>query len=104
MLDSICASGYESIPSVQVRGLYAISFPILDTQGRAIAALTVPYAERIDQSLRKSVPEVTETLRAASQTLSARIGGGGSASKARTLDASIQRRPLRDPAQTRAKP
>lgn len=81
MLDSICASGYESIPSVQVRGLYAISFPILDTQGRAIAALTVPYAERIDQTLRKSVPEVTETLRSASQTLSERIGGGASAAR-----------------------
>jgi len=105
MLHSICASGYESIPSVQVRGLYAISFPILDTQGRAIAALTVPYAERIDQSLRKSVPEVTDTLRAASQTLSARIGGGASVNKrATTLAASNQKRPSRDLVQTRAKP
>jgi len=81
MLDSICASGYESIPSVQVRGLYAVSFPILDTQGRAIAALTVPYAERIDQMQRKSVPEVTEALRIAAQTLSMRIGGGRFATK-----------------------
>lgn len=75
LLDSIRAAGYESIPSVQVRGLYAVSFPILDTQGRAIAALTVPYAERIDQIQRKSIPEVTEVLRAAARTLSARIGG-----------------------------
>jgi DNA-binding IclR family transcriptional regulator len=76
-LESIRASGYESIPSVQVRGLYAVSFPILDTQGRAIAALTVPYAERIDQSQRKSVPEVTEALGAAARRLAARIGGAG---------------------------
>jgi DNA-binding IclR family transcriptional regulator len=96
MLDSIRASGYESIPSVQVRGLYAISFPILDTQGRAIAALTVPYAERIDQTLRKSVPEVTETLRAASQTLSARIGGGASAQRsARPSAGMTQKRAVR---------
>ena len=74
-LDSIRAAGYESIPSVQVRGLHAVSFPILDTQNRAIAALTVPYAERIDQAQRKSIPEVTETLRAAARTLSGRIGG-----------------------------
>ncbi|WP_137893208.1 IclR family transcriptional regulator [Ramlibacter sp. 2FC] len=75
VLDSIRTAGYESIPSVQVRGLYAVSFPILDTQGRAMAALTVPYAERIDQGQRKSIPEVTEALGAAARTLSARIGG-----------------------------
>jgi DNA-binding IclR family transcriptional regulator len=74
-LDSILAAGYESIPSVQVRGLYAVSFPILDAQGRAIAALTVPYAERIDQSQRKSIPEVTEALGMAARALSQRIGG-----------------------------
>ena len=75
LLDSIRAAGYESIPSVQVRGLFAVSFPILDTQGRAIAALTVPYAERIDQVQRKSIPEVTDALRRAARTLSARSGG-----------------------------
>lgn len=75
ILDSIRVTGFESIPSVQVRGLYAVSFPILDTQGRAIAALTVPYAERIDQVQRKSIPEVTEALGVAARTLSARIGG-----------------------------
>lgn len=75
ILDSIRSIGYESIPSVQVRGLYAVSFPILDTQGRAIAALTVPYSERMDHSQRKSIPEVTEALGVAAQTLAARIGG-----------------------------
>ena len=75
VLDSIRAAGYESIPSVQVRGLYAVSFPILDAQERAIAALTVPYAERIDQLQRKSIPEVTEALGLAARMLSTRIGG-----------------------------
>ncbi len=65
---------------MQVRGLYAVSFPIMDAQGRAIAALTVPYAERIDQVQRKSIPEVTEALGAAARTLSRRIGGMVSAS------------------------
>ena len=95
LLESICASGYEAIPSVQVRGLYAISFPILDTQGRAIAALTVPYAERIDQMQRKSVPEVTDALRSASRTLSARIGGGGSAGKSAATKSSVAAAPRR---------
>jgi DNA-binding IclR family transcriptional regulator len=75
LLETIRRIGYESVPSVQVRGLYAVSFPILDTQGRALAALTVPYAERIDQNQRKSIPEVTEALGAAARTVSEKIGG-----------------------------
>jgi DNA-binding IclR family transcriptional regulator len=75
ILDKIRVAGFESSPSVQVRGLWAVAFPILDTQGRAIAALTVPYAERIDQLQRKSILDVTESLGVASRTLSARIGG-----------------------------
>lgn len=75
ILDTIKKVGFESIPSVQVRGLYAVSFPILDTQGKALAALTVPYAERIDQNQRKSIPEVTAVLGAAARTLAGKVGG-----------------------------
>ncbi len=75
VLQTILITGFESIPSVQVRGLYAVAYPILDTQGHAIAALTVPYAERIDQSDRKSIPEVTQALGVAARMLSERLGG-----------------------------
>jgi DNA-binding IclR family transcriptional regulator len=75
ILQSIRARGFESLWSFQVRGLYAVAFPIMDTQGRAIAALSVPYAERIDQRQRKSIPEVTEALGEAARELSARVGG-----------------------------
>ncbi len=75
ILDVIRKIGFESSPSVQVRGLYAVSFPILDTQGRALAALTVPYSERIDENQRKSIPEVTAALGASARTLSEKIGG-----------------------------
>ena len=74
-LDLVRARGFESIPSVQVRGLYAVAFPILNTRGNAIAALTVPYAERIDQIHRKPVAMVEELLGSAARDLSARIGG-----------------------------
>lgn len=40
----------------------------------------MPYAERLDQVQRKSIPEVTEALGQAARTLSARIGGMLSAS------------------------
>jgi DNA-binding IclR family transcriptional regulator len=75
VLDKVRKRGFESIPSVQVRGLYAVSFPILDARSHAIAALTVPFAERIDQLHRKSIATVEERLGAAARTLSARIGG-----------------------------
>lgn len=75
VLDFIRARGFEAAPSVQVRGLYAISFPVLASQGRAIAALTVPYAERIDQSQRKSISEVQDVLRDAAALLTSRVAG-----------------------------
>jgi DNA-binding IclR family transcriptional regulator len=75
-LDTIKVRGFEAMPSVQVRGLYAVSFPILDSQSHAIAALTVPYAERIDQIHRKSIAMVEEMLGSAAQALSTRLGGG----------------------------
>ena len=74
-LDTVRARGFESIPSVQVRGLYAVSFPIMDSRGHAIAALTVPYAESIDKIDRKSIAIVEETLGATAETLSRRMGG-----------------------------
>jgi DNA-binding IclR family transcriptional regulator len=75
VLDRVQKRGLESIPSVQVRGLYAVSYPILDTRSHAIAALTVPFAERIDQLHRKSIATVEAHLGVAARTLSARIGG-----------------------------
>lgn len=75
ILDSVSAVGYASMVSVQVRGLVAVSYPILDTQGHAMAALTVPYAERIDQRRRKLVPDVEKALGAAAHHLIERVGG-----------------------------
>lgn len=75
ILDTIKARGFESIPSVQIRGLYAVSFPILDWKGHAMAALTVPYAERIDLVQRKSIATIEASLSEAAQTLTSRIGG-----------------------------
>ncbi|MFK4446487.1 DNA-binding IclR family transcriptional regulator [Caballeronia udeis] len=76
VLDYIHSRGYESAPSSQVRGLYALSFPVLDSRNHAIAALTIPYAERIDQAQRKSVGEIQAALEQAANSISERIGGG----------------------------
>ena len=81
ILDSVRAVGFASIVSVQVRGLSAVSFPILDSQGHAIAALAVPYAERIDLRQRKLIPEVEKALAAAARKLTERIGGAAAAQR-----------------------
>lgn len=79
LLDNLLAKirerGFESAASLQVRGLYAISFPILNSYGNAIAALTVPYAERIDQVARKTIEDVELSLAVVARHLSAIVGG-----------------------------
>ena len=75
ILDAVSACGFASFASVQVRGLYAVSFPILDSQGHAFAALTVPSVERIDHPRRKRVPEIENALGASARLLTGRIGG-----------------------------
>ena len=54
-------------------GVINISFPVLDDRGRAIAALTVPFLQRIgDQATPATVREV---LQKASVLLSVAMGG-----------------------------
>jgi DNA-binding IclR family transcriptional regulator len=74
-LGLIAKRGFEAAPSGQVKGLYAISFPILDLRNHAIAALTVPYADRIDQSGRTSLKDVEVILGNAARHLTARLSG-----------------------------
>ncbi|MFG1342469.1 IclR family transcriptional regulator [Xanthobacter autotrophicus] len=74
VLEAVRKRGFESIVSAQIKGLYAVSYPILDTRNYAIAALTVAYAERIDQPNLKSIPEVEVALGKAAKTLSQRMG------------------------------
>ena len=75
VLNKVRKRGFESIPSIQVRGLHAVSFPITDSRGCAIAAITVPYAERIDDKSRASIKQIEQLLKTAAGTLSSRIGG-----------------------------
>jgi DNA-binding IclR family transcriptional regulator len=79
ILDAVGACGFASIESVQVRGLQTVSFPILDSQGHAMAALTVPYAERIDQPQRKKIPDVQKALGAIARTVTERLGSAAPA-------------------------
>ena len=65
--------GYEDRASYEIRGVVNVSFPVLDQQRRAVAALTVPYLPRIEHPM--SLDTIRSTLREASSRLSAEIGG-----------------------------
>lgn len=71
-LEKIRSRGYERRASYEVTGVMNVSFPVLNSQGNAIAGLTVPYVKRIEDTV--GVPEVVEVLRKASQQISEAMG------------------------------
>jgi DNA-binding IclR family transcriptional regulator len=72
-LNQIRRRGYEELASYQVHGVVNISYPVLNQHGEAIAAMTVPFLARIEDSV--GPPQVKEALALASRTLASAIGG-----------------------------
>lgn len=73
-LDQISERGYEMMASLQTAGVYNLSAPVLGPDGKAIAALTVPYITLVNLP---SAPDITQTiglLLAAAENLS-RLAG-----------------------------
>jgi DNA-binding IclR family transcriptional regulator len=64
--------GHERRASYEVKGVINISFPVLNAQGDAVAALTIPYVKRIHDTV--SIEKVVSTLRSASQQISEALG------------------------------
>ena len=58
-LDQVRERGFEMMASLQTAGVYNLSAPVLSPDGRAIAALTVPYIAVIN---RPSAPDITRTI------------------------------------------
>ncbi len=71
-LAKIRVRGHERRASYEVTGVMNISFPVLNSQGAAVAGLTVPYVKRIEDTI--GVPEVAAALRKASQQISEALG------------------------------
>ena len=72
-LKAVAANGFASIQSRQYAGLHAISFPILDIHGFAVAAMTVPMLARIDGEEQTTKEEVAEALKKSAADLSSKI-------------------------------
>jgi DNA-binding IclR family transcriptional regulator len=84
-LAKIRARGYERRASYEVTGVVNISFPVLNAQGNAVAALTVPYVKRIEDTI--GIQEIIVSLRRASRQMSEAIGAAsaeGSEEEAQT--------------------
>lgn len=72
-LHDVTIKGFASIKSQQYEGLQVISFPVLDMEHNAIAALSVPMIPRIDQTPQTSRSEVEKALRESTIKLNSRI-------------------------------
>ena len=76
VLNDVIDKGFASIQSNQYAGLHAISFPILDINGFAVAAMTVPMLARIDGTQQATQQEVEDKLRKSAANLSNKIALG----------------------------
>ncbi|MEY4934753.1 MAG: hypothetical protein RIS64_1112 [Bacteroidota bacterium] len=76
VLKEVVSKGFASIQSNQYAGLHAISFPILDINGFAVAALTVPMLARIDGTEQVTQNTVEAKLRKSAENLSHKIAFG----------------------------
>lgn len=58
-LDQVRERGYEMMSSLQTAGVYNLSAPVLGADGKAIAALTVPYITLVNAA---AAPDITHTI------------------------------------------
>jgi DNA-binding IclR family transcriptional regulator len=77
LLDEVRATGHEIVPSRQMRGVTNIAFPVIGSTGDAIAAVNVPYLERIDMKLNPEFDAVCRLVEDMAARLSALMGFSG---------------------------
>lgn len=74
--------GYSIMPSRQVAGVTNVAFPILGYENCAIAALNVPYVERIDLKSAPALSAVSGHIRTTALAISALAGHLASSTRA----------------------
>ncbi len=77
-LNQIRERGYEMMPSAQTAGVYNLSAPVLGPDGRAVAALTIPYITLVNVP---QAPDVTQTLELLNRTAQQLSGLAGADTK-----------------------
>ncbi len=72
-LKAVRARGHEDMDSTRIRGVHDLSFPVLDPRGCAVAAMTMPFIERIDVE-DVLLAEARDALAETARSLSAALG------------------------------
>jgi DNA-binding IclR family transcriptional regulator len=72
-LARIAKAGYEKRASYLVKGVVNFSFPIFDTRGLAVAALTVPFIQYSGSTIQSA--EIIQAMRESADEITAAIGG-----------------------------
>jgi len=74
VLEKIKRRGYEEMESTRIRGVHDFSYPVFNHRGAAVAALTVPFIERLDRTEPAGSAVLRAALQDASQRLSVLLG------------------------------
>ena len=75
MLDKVKQAGCTRGPSQTITGVINLSFPILDPSGNAIAALTCPFIQRIDDYNAPSIDAVVKIFAETAKDIQRKISG-----------------------------
>jgi len=81
-LDRVREQGFEEMDSTRLKGIHDISYPVFDHRKSAVAAMTIPYIERLDVSGGMPVADVRAILGKAVAALSLTLGGGADSNHA----------------------
>ncbi|WP_315928629.1 IclR family transcriptional regulator [Mesorhizobium sp. SP-1A] len=73
-LDQVRDRGYEMMASLQTAGVYNLSAPVLGSDGRGIAALTIPYITLVNAPAAPDITKTITLLQAAATRLSQLAG------------------------------
>lgn len=75
-LDNIVANGYSQRVSEQISGVTSISAPIQNYSGEAVAALTIPYVQKLSESDSAAVTQARNELITCTRAISLALGMG----------------------------
>jgi DNA-binding IclR family transcriptional regulator len=76
-VDEVARQGHAQMQSRQIRGVSNIAFPVRGSAGHAVAALNIPYIERIDKKVTPSILQAKEALSRSAARLSLLMGHAG---------------------------
>ncbi|PCI53792.1 MAG: hypothetical protein COB36_11770 [Alphaproteobacteria bacterium] len=74
ILDKVKENGFECMDSAITHGVKDIGFPVFNHMGEVVAALTVPFLERIDGSQRIDIDDAIDRLGTAVEEISRAMG------------------------------